>query len=579
MYQPRSISLDVIPRSIPSHPGNPHKGKKRSDIPSRILPSDHLRLSLTIPNRRSILAANEKRSAAVEQDHLERVHLHLGPNQDLFHPQAKINYLAGNGDVLRSEPLLAHQYKIYSGEVISDVASDQRLAEDKVGGLWYDPQMARDRGVLGHANIHLLEDGGDSGDDANIRFAGSFVVDGTTWNIMSRERYEKAKSTLDPVVAVADDDNDLVMFVEGDRHPAAHETQAVGCGHDSLEYNMNNKTNPVRMPVQEDQPWWAAAATSSLMQDNGDDMYSDGYPNLLGSGKPTTKRGHSFMRRDDVPTGGGAATSNYINEIGNTWGCPDTQKVVYVGFVADCNYVSAHGGSKAAREQILTNMNSVTQVYRQTFNVSLGVIELNVVEEPCGSGQSGLEWNQACSPDITLNERLSLFSRWRGRAGTSEAGLYHLATACVTGSEIGVAWLGTICQTDTDEQPNGAVSGTGVSAPTGTISEWSLIAHEMGHNFGAIHDCTGGCSLSGSCCPLSTSQCDAGEVYLMNPSTSTRDPQTQFSPCSIGNVCSLISSNGLRTDCFADPGGKTVLSLQSCGSRCFFPFFLHMHNG
>jgi hypothetical protein len=121
---------------------------------------------------------------------------------------------------------------------------------------------------------------------------------------------------------------------------------------------------------------------------------------------------------------------------------------------------------------------SVSNLYRQTFNISLGIIELNVVNDTCAtSSSSALSWNVQCSNQITLNERLSRFSQWRGASGTPDAGLYHLATACATDTEIGVAWLGTVCQTNSNQQPSGYVSGTGVSVAT--RSEWSLISHEM----------------------------------------------------------------------------------------------------
>ena len=77
------------------------------------------------------------------------------------------------------------------------------------------------------------------------------------------------------------------------------------------------------------------------------------------------------------------------------------------------------------------------------------------------------------------------------------------------------------------------MSGTGVS--TALQTEWPLIAHEIGHNFGAIHDCTSGCSLSDSCCPYSQSSCSASGRFIMNPTTNS--VETQFSGCTLGNIC------------------------------------------
>jgi len=58
-------------------------------------------------------------------------------------------------------------------------------------------------------------------------------------------------------------------------------------------------------------------------------------------------------------------------------------------------------------------------------------------------------------------------------------------SGCPTGTEIGVAWLGTICMiTASGQTAEGFVSGTGVS--TAGRAEWQVVAHEVGHNFGAI---------------------------------------------------------------------------------------------
>lgn len=53
-------------------------------------------------------------------------------------------------------------------------------------------------------------------------------------------------------------------------------------------------------------------------------------------------------------------------------------------------------------------------------------------------------WNVDCGSSITLNDRLSLFSGWRGQKGNDGAGLWHLMSGCPTGTEVGIAWLGTL---------------------------------------------------------------------------------------------------------------------------------------
>ena len=97
---------------------------------------------------------------------------------------------------------------------------------------------------------------------------------------------------------------------------------------------------------------------------------------------------------------------------------------------------------------------------------------------------SDAPWNVACSESVTLNDRLSIFSGWRGQKGNDGAGLWHLMSGCPTGSEVGVAWLATLCQQTSSGSSPSVVSGTAVS--TAGRTEWQVIAHEIGHNFGAI---------------------------------------------------------------------------------------------
>lgn len=135
-----------------------------------------------------------------------------------------------------------------------------------------------------------------------------------------------------------------------------------------------------------------------------------------------------------------------------------------MGVAADCAYVSFYGSVQNATANILNNFNIVSSLYKvnlscrvvdttltvvprlqSTFNVSIGIVELNVQDPKCPSTPDpATAWNLDCG-NATLDQRLSLFSRWRGAKGASDgAGLWHLMTGCPTGTEIGVAWLGTL---------------------------------------------------------------------------------------------------------------------------------------
>jgi hypothetical protein len=49
-----------------------------------------------------------------------------------------------------------------------------------------------------------------------------------------------------------------------------------------------------------------------------------------------------------------------------------------MGVAADCVYTSTYGGVQNATQQIITNFNTASALYKTTFNVSLGIIELQV---------------------------------------------------------------------------------------------------------------------------------------------------------------------------------------------------------
>jgi Metallo-peptidase family M12B Reprolysin-like len=192
-----------------------------------------------------------------------------------------------------------------------------------------------------------------------------------------------------------------------------------------------------------------------------------------------------------------------------------------MGVAADCEYVSHYGSRSNASHQILTVWNTATALYKvREREISLSALTLTKTRTPSTLAlelssfrfktlrksqllvQSQLSpshgnircpivadptapWNVNCStPNVDLNARLSLFSQWRGEKGQDGAGLWHLMSNCPTGPEVGIAWLGTLCQTNATSSGSIYVSGTAVS--TTGLTEWQVASHEIGHNFGAI---------------------------------------------------------------------------------------------
>ncbi|KAI9337786.1 Metallo-peptidase family M12-domain-containing protein [Obelidium mucronatum] len=260
-------------------------------------------------------------------------------------------------------------------------------------------------------------------------------------------------------------------------------------------------------------------------------------------------------------------------------GCRGTKQFVFMGAAADCNYVSAAGGTSQALANILSDFNQASAVYEASFQVGLAIIKVNL-QTACSTATAAVNgasmgWNQACVSGYSINDRLSDFSQWRGaKDGRSldNAGLWHLMTGCTTavsGEAVGIAWLQTLCQQRSNLQSDGGggsdyVSGTAVSSIVPV--EWKVVAHEVGHNFGAIHDCTSGsCPQSAGsslCCPC-PSTCDCNGQYLMHPTDNA--VTSQFSDCSKTAICQTLQDPN-RYDCLQPPNALQALTSNICGN-------------
>ncbi|RKP11725.1 Metallo-peptidase family M12-domain-containing protein, partial [Piptocephalis cylindrospora] len=243
------------------------------------------------------------------------------------------------------------------------------------------------------------------------------------------------------------------------------------------------------------------------------------------------------------------------------------------GVAADCAYVTSYKNQDAARAQILQVWNQASAVYERSFNVVLGILLLDIRDAGCPTAPDPA-WNRACSSDYPIGQRLSDFSKWRGDKGEDGAGLWHLMTQCNTGSKVGIAWMKSLCDTksisaagDPSQGQAGTTeyqSGTGVSSIV--QDEWKVVAHEIGHNFGAQHDCessTCPCSSASSCgcCPCDD-QCDCKATYLMNPTAGVKT--SDFSPCSQRDICSNYQSLSRCLEPY--PGTKKTYSIAMCGN-------------
>ncbi|KAF8599275.1 hypothetical protein BDV93DRAFT_526223 [Ceratobasidium sp. AG-I] len=535
LAHPSTIALEILPRTPVPH-GTLYTRSLESPT---LRHSDSLRLTI----------------AAFGRTH----RLHLRPNNELIHPAARITHLDPDGSVLRTTPLLRSSIHVFEGAVVDEAWSPHRLREDAAGGVsrpWGDVAP----GELGWARIIVHHQGDPSLGIAPV-YEGAFSVLGETYHILTRDNYIRTRGPLDahPHAEVDELDSGLVIFRDADMEkPIAAEGET--CSHDGLAFNADI-SHPVMRAGRQGQTVQKAPAYSGAAWYDPLGLFDAPEP------VPRIDLDLGLRKREDIA--GSNSTSNFADQIGNTAGCSKTQKIVYMGVAADCEYTTKYGGAPNATTMILNDWNTASSLYKSTFNISLGIVELAIQDSTCPSASPtpNPPWNTPCTESVTLNDRLSLFSAWRGtRSGTGGAGdgagLWHLMSGCPTGTEVGVAWLGQVCNMQSSGSQGNVVSGTAVS--TAGRTEWQVVAHEIGHNFGAIHDCTTGCTGTSACCPRTKATCDSGSQFIMSPVSSSGE--MTFSPCSIGNICSVLVGS-VNSTCLqeADTAAQTI-SLQMCGN-------------
>lgn len=453
----------------------------------------------------------------------QRIKLTLSPNHDIITEGATISYLGADGEITRAEAIDRTEHRVFKG---------QTWLRHYEGAEWTN---------VGWARITVHRDG------ISPIFEGAFRIDGNAHHIQTKGHYLATKHVLDPSMGSVDDEA-MVLWRDSDIGYDYHselkrDLAASSCSSDVLSFN-SQLDHPVYMAMAE--------------------RYAD--PDVLFGGSASARR--VFGRQIDGTTTGNSAGVNLISTIGNSAGCPTSRKVALIGVATDCTYTADLGSAEKARSNIITQINSASVQYEDSFNISLGIQNLTVSDAECPStASSAAPWNVGCSDSVTITDRLNLFSAWRGQRNDSNA-YWTLLSTCNTNSAVGLAWLGQACVNTASTSGSETISSANVVVRTST--EWQVIAHETGHTFGAVHDCTSTTCSDGTtvaaqqCCPLSASTCDAGEKYIMNPSTGANI--TVFSPCSVGNICYAIGHNSVKTSCLTANRDITTITGSECGN-------------
>ncbi|KAI9099383.1 Metallo-peptidase family M12-domain-containing protein [Phlyctochytrium arcticum] len=431
----------------------------------------------------------------------------LQPNPDVIHPEAVV-YVDGVEALQTTARLRALTSNVLKGQVLGVNEAGARIP-------------------LGWARFVVHQN------KNPVVFEGSFSIDGELYHIKEIETYRKTRRSVDLPVLESDSrpshqrDSKLILFKDQDQSRSVADIIPERFG-----FSPVNATNVIQ---KRDLPSVNTCGFDPLINANDRDRRRD-FPS-------------SLERRAPV-------------------GCPTSRRVLFMAAAADCTYVRLHGGKDKALAQILSNWNLASSLYENTFNISLGLINV-MLQETCTPNDPLLKWNRECSDSYSINSRLSDFSEWRAKKEADEAGLWHLMTHCPSGASVGVAWLSQVCQTKGQAQVQDGVSqfvsGTGVSAAVNV--EWKVVAHEIGHNFGAIHDCTGApgqCPCTDpqqcNCCPC-TPDCNCQGKFLMHPNDSATSDQ--FSPCTISSICGAFPKFGT---CLKEPGALQTIAQGICGN-------------
>lgn len=153
-----------------------------------------------------------------------------------------------------------------------------------------------------------------------------------------------------------------------------------------------------------------------------------------------------------------------LQHIGSTAGCPTSRRIALIGLATDCTFREAFGSSEEMRRVLISMVNAASEVFEQTFNVSLAIRNLTISDEACPErARETTPWNVPCSAG-DIDWRLRQFASWRGSQDGANA-YWTLMTNCPTNNVVGVSLVGGLCNIN-----------QGANVVARTLNQWQVFA-------------------------------------------------------------------------------------------------------
>ena len=367
----------------------------------------------------------------------QRIKLTLEPNHDILAEGARVKYIDSDGNVERSEGIERDEHLVFKGL------------------SWVKSEDGWER--AGWSRLVMKEDG------ATPLFEGTFTIRRDHHHVMLRSNYMRTKRDVDPHLEDT-----------------------------SAEYMVIFRDSDIGRQAREDAKRSLEMSRSCVVDDHGfldpdqivyEPLSSRNTTGLWGSMGLDSIFGIS--KRQDDTNNQGSTGGDLKDSIGDTKGCPTARKVALVGIVADCSYTGTFNSSQDTRRNIINVVNSASELYERSFNISIGIGDIEVLSGNCPSkAPAATPFNVGCdertnSDDPTLNQRLNLFSSYRSKKDDNFA-FWTLMSDCRSGSEVGLAWLDELCTKSLkrhgDPNDSSSQAATGASVVARTTTEWQVFA-------------------------------------------------------------------------------------------------------